>query len=775
MNRLKYCHQSIIYPCCNFGGGHLLTPSKAFTTSARRLVENHQLEIIPEAKVKWYYATDVPISKPSWYNYTKTEEAKRFLPFSDYDSRRIESQYRKYYNSLKLDKSSDDKILDIVDVNEDRLFQVNVRNFDLSPVYWEGPTYEVRRGIWFDSNAVPLSSELTQIIEEGYKHKKPYLYDDEGKRIVEQGQSKELKAQIAHFNNELNEATDEFPEVGSQDVEDVIRLENSKAIMYLSAEVAVIFPQSMINSYQLPIIRRLGGSSVGLIKVERIKRGFHPDMNKSIFDNFPNKTIPDISDVLLTEAANLFSDNSSEPIKKSTNYSNENDGDNKKQNKEMKSMLEDDFEKDTSSTTSKRNVEHLVFCVHGIGQILGTRYESINFAHNINVMRNTMKNVYKENKKFRNLAYPEDDDSKDSSFNNKIQVFPISWRHKVDFHPNRVPAEELKKEEPRLPTLSQINVDGVKSLRNVIGDVALDILLYYESGYFTQILLSVTEELNRVYSLYKEKNPDFNGKVHILGHSLGSAIAFDIASRQFKEIPKNPDLKTDLLFDIESLFCVGCPVGVFKLLSQKNIVHRNNVPQDFDPRKSYNFVSPKCENLYNLYHPCDPIGYRLEPLIKPKFANFKAEEAPFAVDGFNTQIKGLASITDDIQEKLSQATGWFLKRSAKKLAKGSDVIEENALGDIVTSIVKSDPEEFPAKTRGPMKQEDLNILKEFNKGGRVDYCLPMGVFDISLVSAISAHVSYFEDQDTAGFVMGEILSLIKDPVESKMVSFKRND
>ena len=44
-----------------------------------------------------------------------------------------------------------------------------------------------------------------------------------------------------------------------------------------------------------------------------------------------------------------------------------------------------------------------------------------------------------------------------------------------------------------------------------------------------------------------------------------------------------------------------------------------------------------------------------------------------------------------------------------------------------------------------------------NKAGRVDYSLPVGVLDFSLVSAVSAHVSYFEDQDTSGFIMNELL------------------
>jgi len=36
-----------------------------------------------------------------------------------------------------------------VPVNEDYLFDVDIKKRELGPVYWEGPMYEVKRGTWF--------------------------------------------------------------------------------------------------------------------------------------------------------------------------------------------------------------------------------------------------------------------------------------------------------------------------------------------------------------------------------------------------------------------------------------------------------------------------------------------------------------------------------------------------------------------------------------------------------------------------------------------------
>jgi hypothetical protein len=57
-------------------------------------------------------------------------------------------------------------------VNEDQLFEVDVYERTISPVYWEGATYEVRRATWFmqgdGSKWVPCEENLAEQIEIGY-------------------------------------------------------------------------------------------------------------------------------------------------------------------------------------------------------------------------------------------------------------------------------------------------------------------------------------------------------------------------------------------------------------------------------------------------------------------------------------------------------------------------------------------------------------------------------------------------------------------------------
>lgn len=132
-----------------------------------------------------------------------------------------------------------------------------------------------------------------------------------------------------------------------------------------------------------------------------------------------------------------------------------------------------------------------------------------------------------------------------------IQVLPIMWRQIEELKIN------LKHDQARKSfrneasvTLEDITLHTVPSIRMLVSDVVLDgifhfsivVLLYMTPKYRQEMLNHVTNEcisqvindsiVNRIYSLYQERNPNFKGKVSIFGHSLGSLLALDIVSHQ---------------------------------------------------------------------------------------------------------------------------------------------------------------------------------------------------------------------------------------------------
>lgn len=700
---------------------------------------------IRPVKAKWYHSTDVPISKPEWYEYTPDKEPEKFVPFSHEDGARLENAFAKGSGKI--------------DVKEDRLFLVDIAKMELSPVFWPGHVYEVRRGTWFTSNGLPLSAKVTEKVEKGYQTIKPAdLKASQPPDFSEEFAKSPVDA-IAKFEEQVQENyLTEAIDINAE--KDVFDLGNGHAVVYFDDVHGAMFPKEF-GKFQLNVIRSLKPTLGSLMSVVPIQRGYTENLDSSIIENLKSEHVPSLSDIFLNEVLRLFSKDDVKP------NSVKNDKDQKEL---LQNVLESDYENGNGAGTSKREIDHLVFCIHGIGQILGYRYESVNFTHSINVLRNRMREVYHNETKYQKLAYGDKCDAKseEQKSNNRIQVLPISWRHEVSFHPKKPFNLKNSQGKPRLPSLSDLNVDGVTSLREIVGDVLLDILLYYEPRFMKEIMKGVVTEINRVYNLYVEKNPDFKGKVHVLGHSLGSAIAFDLLAYQ-KEVKDESDLY-QLAFDVENLFCVGSPVGVIKLLQQKNILPRSEVGEDFDPTDlSGDASSPKCKNLYNVFHPCDPVGYRMEPLVDPSYANLKAEPVPFAMQGFNTQVQSLSSFGDDFTEKLLQASSWF--RSAAKKAKSTSPENEDALQDVISSLTSTKGEKTSSnKTNSQVySRDDLNHLFNLNKTGRVDYSLPMGVFSIAIVSALSAHVSYFEDDEVAGFLMKEILLSNQEPVEGKKV------
>lgn len=678
----------------------------------------------PKAKIKWYYSTDVPLTKPEWYEYKAEKEPEKFVPFSDYDQLRLERAYSAQEES--------------VDVWEDRLYAVQIPDLVLKPVYWDGPTHEVRRGVWFNSSGIPLATKMAKKIEEVYLREKPW------ERSFENGSNlKDVKNAVDKFNRDMKNLKPTLFDISSDN--DVADLGDGTMVIFLDDSQAAIVPRD-ISAFQVEIIKSLSSSLSLLMSVTAIQRGVPKGTEELLLDLVKLAKGPSLPEMLSREVSSFFT---KEALSQDENQKSELD----------QEVIEADSE-ESDANSSVREIDHLVLCIHGIGQILGYRYELVNFTHSISEMRETMKRLFKNDKKYQQLAYGKslDVDNECQTLNNRIQVLPVLWRHLISFHPRK--PFKLDEDPQRLPQLSDINVDGVKPLRNIVGDVVLDVLLYYEPRYLHEIMAAVVTELNRVYRLYKEKHPDFKGKVHLFGHSLGSAIAFDLLCSQ--DLPKFKDIKLD--FDVESLFCVGSPVGLFKLLQQKNIRPRfgDTALKDIEDPTSLDTkaVSPKCKNLYNVFHPCDPVSYRMEPLVDPELGAVKADEVPFALEGFNTKVQNLTSLGDEFSEKVfKQALSWLSSKRS---------------GDPITDIIKSlaSPNKSSEKSTDiqPLESSKMSVLCDLNRSGRVDYSLPMSVFSVALVSAISAHVSYFLDEEAIGFIMKELLCTEHAKTPSKKVA-----
>lgn len=118
----------------------------------------------------------------------------------------------------------------------------------------------------------------------------------------------------------------------------------------------------------------------------------------------------------------------------------------------------------------------------------------------------------------------------------RIEVLPVSWHQKLHSDETGIDVQ-----------LKNITLESIPKLRAFTNDTLLDILFYTSPVYCQNITTAVGSEINRIYDLFKQRNPDFNGGVSLAGHSLGSLILFDLLCHQNAE-PEQDDEKTGKFF-----------------------------------------------------------------------------------------------------------------------------------------------------------------------------------------------------------------------------------
>ncbi|XP_071354086.1 phospholipase DDHD1 isoform X2 [Trachinotus anak] len=273
---------------------------------------------------------------------------------------------------------------------------------------------------------------------------------------------------------------------------------------------------------------------------------------------------------------------------------------------------------------------HVVFVVHGIGQ----KMDQGRIIKNTGMLREGVRKM--EEKHF--------------SENNEehVEFLPVEWRSKLALDGD---------------TVDSITPDKVRGLRDLLNSSAMDIMYYNSPLYRDEITKGLTQELNRLYSLFCSRNPEFEergGKVSIVSHSLGCVITYDIMTgwdpvrfclQEHHAVEEDLDLRwmsyeerhlldqlrhtrnrlrelenqlltleaskptapPALKFKVENFFCMGSPLAVF--LALRGIRPGTSCHQD------HILPSSICSRLFNVFHPTDPVAYRLEPLILKHYSN----------------------------------------------------------------------------------------------------------------------------------------------------------
>lgn len=759
-----------------------LCQDKVTTSSSAARTANEMLSSLqpPPVRPHWFFATDVSLREPDFLlgdetlenKLTGKKEAaprpKKFMPFSDQDNALLEKRYQEVQDKITNDA--------IVPVREDYLFEVDINTMELSPVYWEGPVFEVRRSEWLlmdGSNAIPCSQQLNDQLENGYNSKKPWM------------EMKEKSISIKNSMEEVSAGTSTNWVLKGE------RYQGKLCVYSTDCYTAWIMSNDVYGMLTAAFLQKIAsGNILGASKLIRgydhVKKKENKDEKKEKkksdkIGKFDEK--PDTRKEPLTPDIDHFT---SAQSKLKSRY-----GSSASEQQQMEHDYADD-KKNAGSHASQDDdqapqYDHLVLCVHGIGQKLGRRIKSVNFVHDVNVLRKTMKSVFNDGKqfqKYRDVKFNVEKEKDEKVWTHpKVQVLPVLWRSHVTFNLTKADILQHKGDPNQQVCLQDITVDGLSSVRNITGDVILDVLLYYQPFYRRQINQAVINECNRIVELFRKHNPKFRGKVSLVGHSLGSVISFDVLSNDLA-CPGMENKSTDgLEFEVENYFMMGSPLGMFKILEGSSIrqfdaaTYKDSLIADetkFQPASNY--LSPNVKYLYNIFHPSDPISYRIEPLVDKLAAFLRPASVPFTKSGFSTE--SISNLGRQVAEGAQQMWNTIYTSGesiTQKLVSAASFLEQQKEEERKegTGEEKEQPShesaEFPStssiskrKLTAEEKQQVITKLGSLSATGRIDYALQESVLDLGFISAIASHISYLEDEDVAAFVLQRLLEEQKD-------------
>lgn len=215
---------------------------------------------------------------------------------------------------------------------------------------------------------------------------------------------------------------------------------------------------------------------------------------------------------------------------------------------------------------------HVIFVIHGIGQ----RYDR--FIANIESLK-------------KNIQQFQASKSSDSSPTPELHLIPIDWHYKL----HALDTVDARMRSITLPT--------VPYMRVINNDYLADLIYYLTEAHGPVIMQILVDAMNSFYTEWKSQHP--NSQFSIIGHSLGGIISHDLLIANDSDERRN---ERKLLFRPRFLFTFGSPIAAVMVM-RGHYYETFRLPEDI--------------LLFNIFHPYDPIAYRLEPLIDERYSDIE--------------------------------------------------------------------------------------------------------------------------------------------------------
>eukprot|EP00977_Amphora_coffeiformis_P014503 scaffold4063_cov178-Amphora_coffeaeformis.AAC.5 len=417
------------------------------------------------------------------------------------------------------------------------------------------------------------------------------------------------------------------------------------------------------------------------------------------------------------------------------------------------------------------NIDHLCLIVHGIGEMLRSidvfGLSLPNLASIVDCCGYLRRNHAAVQRAHFSQMYPGAAGNIPTT-PGRVEYLPVEWHEAFAVLSQRrlAPSSLSSPNSGRPPVLMRdISLRTIPNMRDFANDTLMDVLYFMSPEHHDIMIDIVTREMNTVVKKFCQLT-GFRGRISLIGHSLGSVLSFDILANQNIDlyvgdqegfIPgvasqdslesfvsarstersgegsgsnegTEHDMEPELFvptatpnevqtttmhrhqfaypqldFEVDNFFLLGSPLAVFLMI-------RN---QQQPLREDYYLRG--CQRVFNIFHPYDPVAYRIEPCLDPRNADFEPTIMSHWNGGFRVQYH-----TKRLWRKLVDTT----YRTQQNVVEAFEAsMAAMGLLDTTSEALTADDEEDDEMSASESSESRSNYIMtgQLNQGRRIDY------------------------------------------------------
>lgn len=296
---------------------------------------------------------------------------------------------------------------------------------------------------------------------------------------------------------------------------------------------------------------------------------------------------------------------------------------------------------------------------------------------------------------------------------------------------------------------SKISLPSLPLLRQMANHSIVDVLMYCSPKIKQQIDEIVIKECNALYDIACEAYQQVK-KVIIVGHSLGSIVAYNIVKQNESDVV--------LHFVPHDVYLLGSPLGLFLSLQHEVLDGNKKLLRE--------------SNLYHIFHPLDAVAYRLDPFIKEEWINQDAIKLTTALVALHEKRPKKKSI---VRKRLKSFFDFYLTKQNKKNKEihppqtnsireecsqsGSSEDQMEAEAEAIKQVIEEEEEEEIDTSSGEVTPKEAEELLQ-----HVDFQLPymtsswnIASFLTQMIKSFHVHLTYWNDKNVGEFIVSKSL------------------